>query len=245
MQDASGPAALLEAPALTTLPLEAFAFATAKLLPTTLLVPTFAPVGGRAQRAALALLLAFGLATTATERPFHGPFGGIGGLAGLLLAALGGLPVALVARTVLVAASGSFSLGDSLAGFAPSSGPGAGRGPFAELAAVLAGYIYFASGAVARTLDFLGASDRSFPGLGLWKHLPATLVAGIGLAATFAAPWLFARLFCDLLLALAAKVSDGVVDRLGDFGFRRGIATLFAAVLLGELAVRLAPLLAP
>jgi len=242
VQDASGPGALLEAPALTALPLEAFAFATAKLLPTTLLVPTFAPVGGRAQRAALAFLLAFGLATTASERPFHAP---IGGLAGLLLAALSGLPVALVARTVLVAASRSFSLGDSLAGFVSSGGPGASRSPFAELAAVLAGYVYFASGAVARTLDLLGASDRSLLGLGLWKHLPAALIAGIGLAATFAAPWLFARLFCDLLLALAAKVSDGGVDRLGDFGFRRGIATLLAAVLLGELAARLAPLLGP
>jgi hypothetical protein len=146
-----------------------------------------------------------------------------------------------VARTVLVAASRSFSLGDSLAGFVSSGGPGASRGPFAELAAVLAGYVYFASGAVARTLDLLGASDRTLPGLGL----PAALIAGIGLAATFAAPWLFARLFCDLLLALAAKVSDGGVDRLGDFGFRRGIATLLAAVLLGELAARLAPLLGP
>lgn len=211
------------------LSLGGFGLAWARLAPTLLLVPAF---GMRGMPSLLRLAMAAQLALAVA--PMMAGFPAEAGVRELVMEAVRGLPMAVLAAAPLWVATMTGGVLDGLRLF-PRAEPER-SGPFTTLTTLLASVAFLASGGPARVaLAAMEVGDVLDP---LARAIVA-MTSGIGVAVALAAPIAIASMLVELGLALAARTA-GATSLAGVLAPLRGVALLSVmGLLLERLASRL------
>jgi type III secretory pathway component EscT len=215
----------------------AWLLATARVMPSVLLVPAFG-LGALPllARAAFALLLAASVTPALATGVAAGPVS----IAALLEQALIGLPVALSAASALWVATMAGNVIDSLRGvqtLAPFAGVDSEASPLGVLLSLLASLGFLLLGGPLALLTALAQAQP--PSQASWLAVALSVAQGINVAVLLAAPLLAIALVCELASALIqralrASSLDGVLAPA-----RALVIVLFTALLLDRVALGL------